>query len=637
MTRPVGLVIAVLGLCGTVVSLMQTLVVPLVPELPALLDTSADNASWLVTITLLTSAVATPILSKLADMLGKRLVMVIALGVLVVGSVVCALSTSLPGVMAGRALQGFAPALIPVGISIMRDELPKERVGSAVALMSATLGIGAAAGLPLGGGIASAWDWHALFWVSAGMGAVMLLLVLWVVPESAVRAPGRFDLVGAVLLSVALATVLLAISKGAAWGWTSRATVVCAVVSVVAFALAGPWELRVGNPLVDLRTSARRPVLLTNVASLLAGFAMYANLLVSTQELQLPTATGVGFGLSPTAAGVAMLSGGLAMVVLAPVSAAVTRRFGARITLTTGSAVMALGYAARAVLTGELWHVVAGTTVISVGTAIAYAAMPILVMRFVPITETASANGLNTLVRSIGTSTSSAVVAAVLTAGSTTVAGFPVPTVAAFARVSWIAAAAAVVAGGLALLLPGREVTTVSAPARDTTEEVVVQGEVVTPEGTPVRLAVLTVLTLEGKQADWARTDHAGTWSAVLPGPDRYLVICSADGWSPRSQVLELSPSRRERITLCDRRRLAGVVTETGVPVRAALVTLTSPEGETSAHTRTDDEGRYALALPPLGTYILTVLPPGAETAHATDVVITPQRRTVDLDLSARE
>ncbi|MDR6593340.1 MFS transporter [Saccharothrix longispora] len=634
--RPVGLVIAVLSLCGTVVSLMQTLVVPLLPDLPELLDTTADNASWLVTVTLLTGAVATPILSKVADMVGKRLVMVIALGVLVAGSVVCAVSTGLTWMLVGRALQGFAAALIPVGISIMRDEVPKERVGAAVALMSATLGIGAAAGLPLGGVIAEVLDWHSLFWVSAGMGALMLAAVLVVVPESTVRSPGRFDVVGAVLLSVSLSALLLAVSKGSTWGWTSRNTLLCAAVAAIGFAITTPWELRTGNPLVDLRTSARRPVLLTNVASLLAGFAMYANLLVGTQELQLPTSTGVGHGLTPTAAGLAMLPGGAVMVVLAPVSAALTRRFGARITLMVGSLVIAVGYAARALFTGGLWQLVTATTVISTGTAIAFAAMPILVMRFVPITETASANGLNTLVRQIGTSTSSAVVAAVLTAGTTTAAGVAAPDAGAFALTAWIAGAAAVLAAALALALPGRSVTTVNAPARDVApgnDEVVVTGDVVTPDGQPVRLAVVTVLTLQGEHTDWSRADSAGSWSAALPGPGRYLVVCSADGWSSCSQVLDLG-DRPQRIVLRERRELAGIVSDGGVAVADALVTLTGTAGGTAERTRTDDAGRYALPLPPLGGYVLTVLPPGGAAAHSADVVVTPQRRTVDLDLA---
>ena len=90
-------------------------------------------------------------MSRLADMFGKRLMMILCMVAMTVGSVSRRSAGSFLTVIIGRALQGFAAALIPIGISIMRDELPKEKVGSAVALMSATLGIGGALGLPLSG------------------------------------------------------------------------------------------------------------------------------------------------------------------------------------------------------------------------------------------------------------------------------------------------------------------------------------------------------------------------------------------------------------------------------------------------------------------------------------------------------
>ena len=300
-------IVLVLALCGTAVSLMQTLVVPLLTDFPRLLGTTPDNAAWLVTVTLLTSAVATPILSRLADMHGKRRMIVVSLVALLLGSLLGALSDSLALLIVARMLQGFAPALIPIGISTMRDELPPERIGGAVALMSATLGIGGAVGLPLSGVIYEAFGWQAVFWGSVVMSVVMLVLVLTVVPESGVRTPGRFDWLGAILMSIALTALLLGISKGGAWGWTSQWTVLSFVVAVLVFAMWAPWELRTGEPLVDLRTSTRRPVLLTNIASLLAGFAMFTNLLVATQQLQIPVETGVGFGLGVTEAGLAML------------------------------------------------------------------------------------------------------------------------------------------------------------------------------------------------------------------------------------------------------------------------------------------------------------------------------------------
>jgi MFS family permease len=140
--------VPVLALAGITVSLQQTLVVPLVPQFPRLLGAPADTA-WIVTATLLTAAVAVPIVGRLADMVGKRRMLLVCLATLVAGSVVAALSTSLVPLIVGRALQGLATGVIPLGISLMRDELPPERLGSATALMSASLGVGGALGLPL--------------------------------------------------------------------------------------------------------------------------------------------------------------------------------------------------------------------------------------------------------------------------------------------------------------------------------------------------------------------------------------------------------------------------------------------------------------------------------------------------------
>ena len=176
---PIWRVVAVLCLAGTTVSLQQTMVIPLLPGFQELLHISTDNVSWLVTATLVTSAVATPVVARLADSYGKRLMMLVCIILMTVGSLVAALSAgSFVVLLIGRSLQGFSAALIPVGISILRDELPKERVGSAVALMSATLGIGGALGLPLGGILFQRFGWTSVFWVSVVVGVAILVAVL---------------------------------------------------------------------------------------------------------------------------------------------------------------------------------------------------------------------------------------------------------------------------------------------------------------------------------------------------------------------------------------------------------------------------------------------------------------------------
>ncbi|MFV0457167.1 MAG: MFS transporter [Actinomycetales bacterium] len=636
--RPTGLVVAVLCLCGTIVSLQQTLVVPLLPDYPRILGTSAENASWLVTATLLTSAVATPIIAKAADMYGKRRMLLLCLVVMLAGSVLAAMSNTLPPVIAGRCLQGFAAALIPVGISIMRDELPSERVGGAVALMSATLGIGAAIGTPLAGVLYEHYSWHMLFWVSAASAAVFVVLVPLVVPESSVRSPGTFDVLGAILLSGALVSLLLAISKGGHWGWTSPTVVGLVVVGVGLLAAWAPLELRVSSPMVDLRTSARRPVLLTNIASLLVGFAMFANMLSTTQQLQMPTATGYGLGLGVLEAGLCMLPAGLLMVVLAPVSARLSRAFGARVTLLSGALVMAFGYLVRVFLTDSLWHIVLGSAVVSAGTALAYAVMPTLIMRSVPITETASANGLNSLLRAVGTSTSSATLTAVLAASTMQVGALTFPTLAAFQHAFVIAGAMALGAAGVAAMLPSRRLgapVSDAAAASSTRNELLIGGRVCTLDGLPQRQAVVSVLTSEGGAVDWARTDNDGRFSVAVPSPGDYLVVGVNDGWAPQSCLRHLDRDSRLDLTLTQPLAILGQILAGPDPQVGALVALTSRAGEVAGTAISGLDGSFAMPLPPAGRYVITAVSGDRRLVASRHLTIIGQARVFNIDLLA--
>jgi MFS family permease len=458
------LVVAVLAFAGIVVSLMQTLVIPLIPALPRLLHASAADATWAITATLLAGAVATPTVGRLGDMYGKRRMLLISLGALVAGSAIGALSDTLVPMVAGRTLQGLAAGVIPLGISIMRDELPAERLGSATALMSASLGVGGALGLPAAALLAENADWHVLFWTAAGLGLVVVALVGALVPESPVRTGGRFDLPGAVGLSVALVCLLLAISKGADWGWGSATTLGLFAAAVVVLLLWGRWELRTRRPLVDLRTTARRQVLLTNLASAVFGFAMFAMSLVLPQLLQLPAATGYGLGRSMLVVGLVLAPSGLVMMALAPVSARISRTRGPKTTLMLGAVVVAAGYAIGIVLMSATWHLVLVSCVIGGGIGLAYGAMPGLVMAAVPVSETAAANSLNTLMRSIGTSVSSATAGLVLAQLTIRFGPATLPAESGFRVVLAMGAGAALLALGIAAFLP-RHVRPVPAPA----------------------------------------------------------------------------------------------------------------------------------------------------------------------------
>ncbi len=337
----------------------------------------------------------------------------------------------------------------------MRDILPAERVGTAIAMMSATLGVGGAIGLPLSAVVAETSSWRVLFWLSAGLSAVCLALLWTVVPDSSVRAPGRFDVLGTLGLAAGLVCLLLAITKGATWGWGSVTTLGLFAAAVVVLVVWGFHQLRVRHPLVDLRVSARRPVLFTNLASVLVGFSMYSMSLVLPQLLQAPAVTGYGLGQSMVAAGLWMAPGGLVMMALSPVSAGITRRRGPRTSLMVGASVIAVGYLVSTLLLHNAFQIMVAGVIVSSGVGIAYAAMPGLIMGSVPLHETASANGLNSLARSVGTSVSSAVMATLLAHMTVTVGPLTVPSLAGF-RVAFLIAAGVAAVGVLVTLVVPR-------------------------------------------------------------------------------------------------------------------------------------------------------------------------------------
>ncbi|MGW0864968.1 MFS transporter [Streptomyces sp. NPDC002611] len=468
-------VVGVLAFAGIVVSLMQTLVIPIVPELPRYLDASPSNAAWAITATLLAAAVATPVVGRLGDMFGKRRLLLVSVVLLVSGSVVCALSDSLVPMVVGRTLQGLSAAVVPLGISIMRDVLPAERLAGSTALMSASLGVGGALGLPAAAFIADRYDWHMLFWISAALGVVALALLVLIVPESKVRTGGSFDLPGALGLSAALVSLLLAVSKGGDWGWTSGTTLGLFATAVVVFLLWGRYELRTAQPLVDLRTTARRQVLFTNLASIALGFSMFAVSLVLPQVLQLPEQTGYGLGKSMLAVGLILAPQGLVMMAMSAVSAALTKAKGPKVTLMIGAVVVAAGYALSLALMSEVWHIVLVACVIGGGVGFAYGAMPALIMAAVPASETAAANSLNTLMRSMGTSFASALAGVILAQMTTGFAGHSLPSENGFKTVMAIGAGAALLAFFLASFLPRRQATAEPAePAEAPAETAVV-------------------------------------------------------------------------------------------------------------------------------------------------------------------
>lgn len=448
-------VIATLAFAGTTAAIMQTLVTPLIADLPQILHSSASNTAWVITVTLLVAAVCVPVTGRLGDLLGKRRMLLACSVPLIVGSVVCALSSSVVPMIVGRGLQGMGMGMVPLGIALLRDVVPAEKLSSSIALVSASMGIGGGLGLPIAAAVAQYANWRVLFWGSAVLAVAIAALIWFLIPDVPAGAKGqRFDAPGAIGLGVGLVCLLLAVSKGAEWGWGSGTTLGLFAAALVVLLAWGFWETRTRDPLVDLRTTARPRVLLTNVASLFVGFGMYSGMLIVPQLLQFPEATGYGLGQSMLAAGLWMAPGGIMMMVVSPLGGKLTDARGPKFTLISGILVIAAGYGVSLALMGSAWGLMLVLMITSSGVGLAYGAMPALIMSSVPLSETAAANGFNTLMRSLGTSVGAAVVGVVLSQMTVTMGGFSITSEDGFRTALIIGGAVALVAAVIAAVIP---------------------------------------------------------------------------------------------------------------------------------------------------------------------------------------
>ena len=207
-------VVLVLGLAAMVVSMMQTLVVPILGIIQSELDATTANVSWVTTATLLSAAVFTPLLGRFGDMHGKKPTLVGVLLVMIAGSVLAATTTSLTWLIVGRVMQGAATAIFPLALSVLREEIKPEKLHGAMALVSGTLAFGSGLAL-VGAGLltqGSAPDYHRVFWLAVVLAVVALVGVLFVVPASRSKTGGRTDWLGALTLAALLVLLLLPIS-----------------------------------------------------------------------------------------------------------------------------------------------------------------------------------------------------------------------------------------------------------------------------------------------------------------------------------------------------------------------------------------------------------------------------------------
>jgi EmrB/QacA subfamily drug resistance transporter len=458
--------LAALTLAGTAFAFQQTMVVPALPVIQRELDTTTTWATWVLTVFLLVASVATPILGKLGDQYGKERLLVISLGLFLAGCVGCAVAWNIWSLIAFRALAGTGAAVFPLSFAIIRDEFPPEKVGVAIGLVSSVFGVGGGFGIVLSGLIVDHLSWRWLFIFGSIGVALSIVLVARFVPESPIKTPSRVDFPGAALLSGGLVAFLLGLTEGESWGWGSGRIVSLFVVGLTLLVLWVIVELHVPEPMVDMRMMVRRPVLLTNITAIIAGFAMFSVFVLVPNFVETPTGlpdelaqlVDYGFGASATKAGLYLLPSAIVLLFAGPIGGLLGRRFGFKWPLAIGMALVSVAAAMLALWNDEPWQVVASQPIFGVGIGFAFAAMATIIAQSVRPSETGVASGMNTVMRTVGGVVGGQVGAALLTAH--TIPGTTVPSVDGYEIAFALGSAAALVGAAVAVFItrpqPGR-------------------------------------------------------------------------------------------------------------------------------------------------------------------------------------
>ncbi|HEX6353168.1 MFS transporter [Actinophytocola sp.] len=453
-TNPTA-VLLVLALSTFAIVVMQSMVMPILPGLATSLSVSMADVSWVVTVSLLSAAVFTPILGSLGDALGRKRVLMVTLALVTAGSVLAASSHVFALVLAGRVLQGMGFAAMPLAIGIVRAIFPPAKVASSIALLSALTGIGAGAGLLVSGLLVKA-DVTAqgMFWISAAATAIGLLgvAVLVKLPERASKF--TIDVWGALTLAGGLVCVVLGINRGPAWGWDSGTVLGLFAGGLVLLALWIFVETRVEVPLVDMRMMRKPVVLGTNLTAFLAGAGMFGAMVLILQYVQTPSRFGYGFGADTLSAALTLTPLTAGTLTAAVLVSMLIRRVGPKWPLALGMVVATGTFAFLVAFHTEHWQFYVATGLLGLGLGLAMGAMPALLNTAVAPEQTSVANSINSTLRSVGGSIGTAIASAILAAN--TLPGVPLPTVDAYVTAFWVAGGICVLAVVAALLVPYR-------------------------------------------------------------------------------------------------------------------------------------------------------------------------------------
>jgi len=406
-------VIVSLMLVMLLAALDQTIVSTALPRIATDLH-GLNRLSWVATAYLLTSAITTPIYGKISDLFGRKKIFQSAIVIFLVGSVLCGISQSMGQLIAARALQGIgAGGLMSLVLAIVGDIIPPRQRGQYMGYFLAVFGVASVAGPLLGGFLTDSLSWRWIFFVNLPIGAVALSTVASRLHLPVYKHEHKIDYLGAMLLSGASVSILLAtVWGGNTYAWGSGQIIsllIAGLVLAVSFVLQ---ERRAEEPIIPMGLFRNDVFTVSIILSLLAGIAMFAAILYIPEYQQIVR------GYSPTKSGLLMLPLVLGLLVASITSGRLTTKFGRyRIFPIFGTLVMAFGLwlfshvtLSTSQLTLAIWMAVIG-----IGLGSFMQIMTLAVQNAVDRRQMGTATSSATFFRSLGSSFGGAIFGSILT------------------------------------------------------------------------------------------------------------------------------------------------------------------------------------------------------------------------------
>ncbi|MEU9335621.1 MFS transporter [Streptomyces sp. NPDC048290] len=398
-------VIALVGLLTVVVGALESMTIPVLPLVQGDLGLDPARAALIPSTLTVAGALATPFVGSLADRYGGRRVL-LAVAVLVAGgAALSALAGTFPLLVGGQALQGVGVGVVPLGLVLLRERFPARGRSVAVGFVAGMFTLGGGLGVVLAGPIAEGLSWRWMFGLPAAVIAVLGAVAYGVLPRQERTVDdrrGALDWAGGALLAGALFSLMLALTELPGRGWTSPFVLGFLGAALVVGVLWALVELRVAEPLVDVRMLARPVVLGGTLLAVVLGTGYAVAYLAIPQLVVAPAETGYGLGGTATDVGRYLLPGAAAAAVAGPLAGLAGRRFGARPVVVAGLLVAVAGALTGAWLHSAAWQLVLVFVLLGAGVGAGLTALYNGILDTVRPAETGAATGINTVARSVG-------------------------------------------------------------------------------------------------------------------------------------------------------------------------------------------------------------------------------------------